>query len=141
MTTAAEVAEHNEKVLRNVERIQLVEKFAESMGCSNAQASTIAKAYAEQFTFDGAVLSFNGTPVTQDKDAVIAHFKDNGLDFLLPKAGETEQPDIDPALLASARNGNQTARTADLQARGRRCENGCLNRQEAGRPQGRRRRQ
>ena len=50
MTTAAEVAEHNEKVLRNVERIQLVEKFAESMGCSNAQASTIAKArHAKQW--------------------------------------------------------------------------------------------
>jgi hypothetical protein len=109
MTTAAEISEHNEKVLRNIERNQLVEKFAESIGCSPAQSSTIAKAFSERFEFDGAVLSFKGQPVTQAKDAVVQHFKENGLDFLLPKAGETETPDVDPDVLASAKAGNMTS--------------------------------
>lgn len=112
MSTAEEIAAHNEKILRNIDRNLLVEKFALSLGCDDAQASTISRAYSENFVYDGAVLSFNGKPVTQARDAVIAHFKEHKLDFLLPKAGETEQPDIDPALLASARSGNQTARAA-----------------------------
>lgn len=109
MNTAAEIAEHNENVLRNIERNQLVEKFAESIGCSAEQASTIAKAFSERFEFDGAVLSFKGQPITQARDAVIAHFRENKLDFLLPKAGEAETPDINPDLLASARAGNMTS--------------------------------
>ncbi|MGC1327618.1 MAG: hypothetical protein WA850_18030 [Xanthobacteraceae bacterium] len=112
MATAEEIAAHNEKILRNIDRNLLVEKFALSLGCDDAQASTISKAYSERFEFDGAVLSFKGQPVTQARDAVLAHFRENKLDFLLPKAGETETPDIDPHLLESARAGNQTSRQA-----------------------------
>jgi hypothetical protein len=110
MTTAAEVAEHNAKVLRNVDRLRLVTEYAESIGCTYEQASTMAKAYSERFVYDGATLSFNGKPVTAARDDVIAHFKEHKLNFLLPKAGDTEQPDVDPDLLASARAGNKTAR-------------------------------
>ena len=112
MSTAEEIAEHNAKVLRNVDRNSSVEKFALSLGCDDAQASTISRAYSERFVYDGATLSFDNVPVTQASDAVIAHFREHKLDFLLPKAGEAETPDIPAETLALARAGNQTARTA-----------------------------
>jgi hypothetical protein len=103
MSTPEEIRAHNDQVLRNVERIELVAKFAESIGCSAEQASTISKAYAEKFTFDGAVLAFNGKPVTQAKDDVLAHFRDNHLEFLLPSEKSGGKPDVNVALLEKAR--------------------------------------
>jgi hypothetical protein len=111
MSTPDEVREHNEQVLRNVDRIALVDKFMLSIGCNDGQAATVAKAYAEKFTYDGVALSFNGKPVIQARDDVIAHFKANKLDFLLPAPNADNMPNVDPDLLASARAGNQTART------------------------------
>ena len=92
MNTAAEIAEHNENVLRNIERNQLVEKFAESIGCSAEQASTIAKAFSERFEFDGAVLSFKGQPITQARDAVIAHFPRTSSTFCCRKPARLRRP-------------------------------------------------
>lgn len=110
MATEQEVREHNNKVLQNVERIELVAKYMESIGCSDVQASTVAKAYAEKFNYDGAVLSFNGKPVIESKDAVLAHFRDSHLEFLLPKANDSgDAPEVDPALLEQARGKNMTA--------------------------------
>jgi hypothetical protein len=104
-----DVKEHNEKVLRNLERNELVAKFADSIGCTDAQAATISKAYADRFVYDGATLSFNGKPVIEAADDVKAHFKTHGLDFLLPAIAPDARPDVDPKLLASARAGHKTS--------------------------------
>lgn len=111
MPTSDEVRDHNEKVLRNLERNTLVEKFMLSIGCNDAQASTVAKAYSERFTYDGAALNFQGKPVIDARDDVVAHFKSAKLDFLLPPEKELKRLDVDPALLAKAKAGNMTARS------------------------------
>jgi hypothetical protein len=103
MSTDAEVKEHNEKVLNNLKRVELVAKFAESIGCTDAQAATISKAYADRFVYDGATLSFGGKPVSEAADDVKAHFKTQGLDFLLPAQTPGGKPDVNPALLEKAR--------------------------------------
>jgi len=104
-----DVSEHNAKVLRNIDRIALVDKFMLSLGCNDGQASTVAKAYAEKFTYDGATLRFNDKPVVDARDDVIAHFKEHKLDFLLPAPNAENLPSVDTDTLASARAGNMTA--------------------------------
>jgi len=121
MSTPAEVKEHNERVLNNLKRAELVEKFALSIGCNDGQAATIAKAYSERFVYDGATLEFNGRPVT-DPEAradLAAHFRTHHLDFLLPAAGPGETPEVNPALLEQARAKNMTAYSSLVRQHGK----------------------
>ena len=105
------MTEELDKVLNAADRIDRVHKYFVSLGSTEEQAATAAKAFAEKFTYDGAVLSFQGKPVIDARDDVIAHFKENKLDFLLPPPKtEAEQHNVDPALLAEARAGSFTAK-------------------------------
>jgi hypothetical protein len=105
------MTEELDKVLNAADRIDRVHKYFVSLGSTEEQAATAAKAFAEKFTYDGAVLSFQGKPVIDARDDVIAHFKANKLDFLLPPPKtEAEQHNVDPALLAEARAGSFTAK-------------------------------
>jgi len=105
-----EVRDHNEQVLRKIDRVDRVHKFFKSIGSSDEQASTAAAAHAEKFVWDGAVLSFQGKPVADADNGVREYFESHNLGFLLPpKSANADKPDIDPALLASARAGNKTA--------------------------------
>jgi hypothetical protein len=104
-----DVKDHNDKVLQNMQRMELVAKFFESIGCTDAQAATASRAYSERFTYDGATLSFNGKPVIEAADDVKAHFKTHGLDFLLPVTAPGERPEVNQALLANAKAGNMTS--------------------------------
>jgi hypothetical protein len=111
MSTADEVRDHNEQVLRNIDRVDRVHKYFKSIGSTDEQAATAAAAHAEKFVWNGATLEFQGKPVADPDNGVREFFEKNKLDFLLPpKSDSTKQHDVDPDLLASARAGNQTAR-------------------------------
>ena len=103
------MSEALDKVLNNVDRINRVHSYFVSLGSTDEQAATAAKAFAEKFVYDGAVLSFQGKPVIDARDDVIAHFRENKLDFLLPAPNADNVPDVDADTLASARAGNLTA--------------------------------
>ena len=102
-----------DKVLLNVDRIDRVHKYFKSIGSTDEQAATAAAAHADKFKYDGAVLTFNGTPVADADSGVREWFTENGLSFLLPAANATNKnaPTIDPALVESART-NLTSRGA-----------------------------
>lgn len=115
MSTPEEIKAHNDKAILNLTRATLVEKFALSIGCTEQQATTLSKAYGDRFTYDGAVLSFNGVPVVEAADAVKAHLANQGLDFLLPAkkpVHENIADNLDPALVKLAASGNLTAKGA-----------------------------
>jgi hypothetical protein len=112
MSTADEVRDHNEQVLRNIDRVDRVHKYFKSIGSTDEQAATAAAAHADKFVWNGATLEFQGKPVADPDNGVREFFEKNKLDFLFPpKSDSTKQHDVDPQLLASARAGNQTART------------------------------
>jgi hypothetical protein len=101
-----------DEVLAAHDRIDRVHKYFESIGSTSEQAATAAAAHAAKFDWDGAVLTFQGKPVADPDNGVREWFTSNKLDFLLPpKGANADKPDVDPQLLASAREGNQTARS------------------------------
>ena len=111
MTTPDEIRDHNDKILAAHDRLNRVHAYFESIGSTSEQAATAAKAHAEKFEWNGAVLSFQGKPVADPDNGVREWFTKNKLDFLLPPPDSTKQLDVDADLLAKAKAGNMTARS------------------------------
>lgn len=106
----SDVTEHNEKVLRNQDRIQRVHELWKSIpGVSDEQAIVAAGQLAPRFEWTGSVLNLDGKPATVE--TVREHFGSN-YGFLLPaeNVAAKDTPQVDPARLALARSGNLTAR-------------------------------
>jgi hypothetical protein len=99
-----------DKVLAAHDRIDRVHKFFKSIGSTDEQAATAAAAHADKFVWNGATLEFQGKPVADPDNGVREWFTANKLDFLLPPKS-ADKLDVDPALLASARAGNMTAKS------------------------------
>lgn len=98
-----------DRVLAAHDRLNRVHGYFASIGCTDEQASTAAKAHADKFDWNGAVLSFQGKPVADG--GVAEWFKENKLGFLLPADDSTNDntPDVDKDTLTSAKAGNLTA--------------------------------
>jgi hypothetical protein len=99
-----------DEVLAAHDRVDRVHKFWKSLGATDEQAATTAAAHADKFTWNGATLEFQGKPVADPDSGVREWFTNNHLDFLLPpKSANADKPEVDSALLASAKSGNKTA--------------------------------
>jgi hypothetical protein len=109
MSTPDEIREHNEQVLRNIDRVDRVHKFWKSLGATDEQAATTAAAHADKFTWNGATLEFQGKAVADPANGVLEFFEKNNLSFLLPPKENGDKPDVDADMLASAKSGNMTA--------------------------------
>jgi hypothetical protein len=86
--------------------------LARSWGAPEELADIFADSKKSQFKFDGVNLTWNvnGKVAVDDSDCR-AHFSQGALKSLFPSQDSTEQHNVDPALLDSARVGNMTAKS------------------------------
>jgi hypothetical protein len=106
----SDVSEHNEKVLRKAERLQRIHELWKAIpGTTDEMAIAASSTLAERFDWTGSVLNLDGKPATAE--AVREHFGKNYGFLFPPKSENADKPNVDPALLASARAGNMTAKS------------------------------
>lgn len=100
-----------DKVLANVDRLHRVHDYFESIGSTSEQAATAAKAHAEKFDWNGAVLSFQGKPVADPDNGVREWFTTNKLDFLHRRRTRPTRH-LTLILICSRRHGQEIRRLA-----------------------------
>jgi hypothetical protein len=104
--------EELDKVLNAADVKDRVYKLARSWGATEELAAVFADSKKDQFKFDGVNLTWNvNGKVAVDDPETKAHFTQGPLKSLFPSQDPTEQHNIDPALLGSARAGNMTAKS------------------------------
>jgi hypothetical protein len=106
----SDVSEHNEKIIRNIDRRARIHELWKAIpGATDEQAIAASSTLAERFEWTGSVLNLDGKPATME--AVREHFGTNYGFLFPPKSENADMPNVDPALLASARAGNMTAKS------------------------------
>lgn len=111
MTT---LKDQQDEVLRKITEKNKVADFAvKVLKLEPMQAEVFSKACADRFVWDGVSLLFkgaNGNVAADDEQCTGFFQREYGFLFPPKQAGSENHAEIDPALLASARAGNMTAR-------------------------------
>jgi hypothetical protein len=98
-----------DKVLNAVDVKHRVYELARTWGATEECASAFADNKASQFKFDGVALTWNVNGKLAVDDAECReHFTQGPLKALFPTTAST-LPDVDAAMLASAKSGNMTS--------------------------------
>jgi hypothetical protein len=106
------MSEALDKVLNNADVKDRVYKLARSWGATEELADMFADSKKDQFKFDGVNLTWNvNGKIAVDDPETKAYFTQGAFKTIFPSQDSTEQHNVDPALLASARAGNMTAKS------------------------------